>query len=146
MIVFYTLLLVFLGVAKFLIGLRAAALARKYSRVTKEATALLHHSNFKEGNSSKTADPYNAARRQYLLGGLIQRKERLEGRHFAWQSWADWLSRAVANLRSWRGRKLPYTAGVVDLGMLLYAIDALGVGNYVSVQALIELVRSWISG
>jgi hypothetical protein len=144
MIVLYSLLLLLLGVVKFLIDRRAASLERKHARLAKETHTLLHGSNPREGNSGKP-DPYLNARRQYLLGALIQKKERLEARCLSWRGFAEKYARWVKGVRGWKGKVLPYTFGVIDVGCLLHLMDYYGAGQYTSLPVLVEHVRTLLS-
>jgi len=83
MIFLYTALLLFVGVAHFLMKRRVAALEKKYSRVIKEADDLLRQSSHREGNSNRQ-DPYQSAKRQYQLAMLAQKRDRMETRYGAW--------------------------------------------------------------
>jgi hypothetical protein len=141
MILLYTALILALGLAKFLIGLRVRSLEKKYARVAREADALVKQSNFKEGNGSRV-DPYVTAKRQYQIGLLAQKRDRVEAKYTAWQRSAERFGRYVANLRTWKGKTLPYTFGAVDVVFILGVIDYLGFGQYVSVRALVEAITS----
>jgi hypothetical protein len=143
MIFLYTLLLLLLGMAKFLIDRRVAALERKYARAATAAADLLNKPLLKFGNSGKV-DPYVTAKRQYQLGVLAQRRDHLEIKHEAWQHRAEKFGRFVTALRNWRGKKLPYTLGVLDVLMLLTLLDYLGVGEFVSGRQVLQLVTSWV--
>jgi len=143
MIFLYTFLLIFLGALKVLIDRRVAALERKYSRTAREADSLLREPWYRGGNSNRP-DPAQAAKRQYLLGLLVQKRERLEGRYTAWQDRADRLGKLVARIRGWKGKTLPYTLGVVDVSCVLYLIDYLGVGEYVSAHNLVRAITALI--
>jgi hypothetical protein len=108
--------------------------------VATEAT-LLAQEPIRPGNSNRP-DPYQAAKRQYRLGQLAQKRDALEARHERWQRVAEKLGGTVRRLREWKGRKLPYTFGVVDVSVLLYAIDYLGVGEFVSVTGLRQMAQT----
>jgi hypothetical protein len=144
MIFLYTSLLLLLGTVKLLIGRRVAALERKYVRVTKAADDFLRQPLLKEGNSNRS-DPYQVAKRQYLLGLLVQKRDRLEAKHDGWQTLAERFEKVVAAVRDWKGKKLPYTFGVLDVSLLLYAIDWLGVGEYLSARSVVQYVTALIS-
>jgi hypothetical protein len=144
MVVLYTSLLVLLGAAHFLIKRRAARLERKYSAVLKETNTLLH-SMPKDGNSNRP-DPCQSAKKTYLLGVLATRKERLETKHYAWQSRAEKVGNLVTRLRRWKGRQVPYVFGVIDAVIALCVLEGLGYGQYTNPRRLLELVTTWISG
>jgi hypothetical protein len=145
MILLYSALIIVLGLAKFLIGRRVASLEKKYVRVAKEADALVKQSTFKDGNANR-ADPYVAAKRQYQIGLLAQKRDRVEAKYASWQKTDDRLGRCIAKLRSWKGKTLPYTFGAVDVVFVLGLIDYLGFGQYVSVRALVQLIKSRFMG
>jgi hypothetical protein len=145
MILLYTLLVAVLGVAVWLVRRRVAALERTYVRAAQAADAALKEATTKPGNSGK-ADVYLAAKHQYQLGRLVQRREEVEQRYVAWQQFADRFGHTLARVRGWKGRKLPYSFGMLDVAGLLYVVDYLGVGQYVSVRRLIELAQIVWSG
>jgi hypothetical protein len=143
MILFYTLALLLLGVAKLVIGWRAAALAKKYTRASAVVDRLTRDHILKDGNSNRQ-DLARAAKRYFELGRQVQKKERLEAKHYAWQARADRLGGWINRLRNWKGKKLPYTLGALDVWLLFYLIDYFGVGEYLSGRNVIELVQSWL--
>jgi hypothetical protein len=144
MIVLYSIVLFVLVVARFLVGRRARALERKYSSVSAVATNLAHEPVYRPGNSNRH-DALTAAKRQYELALLAHSRDRLEARHYRWQNAADKLSGAVSRLRRWKGRKLPYTFGVVDVSVALALIDHLGFRDYVSVDRIVQTVTALLS-
>jgi hypothetical protein len=145
MILLYTSLLLLLGVAKFLVGRRVARLQGRYARLTQEVSKLAAEPLYKEGNSRRP-DTYLAAKQQYLLGLLIQRKDRLEDRYLGWLGRSEWLAKSYAAVRHWKGRKLPYTFGILDVSCALLLIDYLGVGEMLSLRNLMQWFGSWVSG
>jgi hypothetical protein len=145
MILLYSSLILVLGLAKFLIDRRVASLEKKYIRVAKDADALVKQSTFRDGNNSRI-DPYVTAKRQYQIGVLAQKRDRVEAKYTAWQKTAERFGRCVANLRSWKGKTLPYTFGAVDVIVILGVIDYLGFAQHVSVRALVQLIKSRFLG
>jgi hypothetical protein len=139
MIFLYSVLLLALGGVKFVVQRRAASLGRAYSKLAEAVQKRLRETLMKPGNSSKP-DVCQVAKIQFELGSLVARRDRVEAKHFAWQQWADALSRGVNALSTWKGKKLPYTLGAVDIWLLLSAIDSLGVSEFVSAGRLYELV------
>src|SRR5262249_44786593 len=95
----------------------------------------------KQGSSGRP-DPVAEAKRQYVLGQLAQKRDAVCDRWTAWRGFSERMDRWVSGVRGWKGRKLPYTFGVLDVVGLLALIDGLGVGEYVSVQALLQLAQS----
>ena len=138
MIFVFTSLLLLLGVARFLSKRRARSLERKYVRAAREADALLKQNR---GGTNYT-DPVQTAKRQYLLGRLAQKRDRVEAKYTSWQSKSDRLGKWYLAVRNWKGRKLPYTFGVLDLYAALYLIDYLGVGTYANPRYLYQLIAS----
>jgi hypothetical protein len=141
MIFLYTSLLVLLALAHWLYKRRAASLERKYVRVSRQADAVLRHANTRPGNGNRT-DAYEAAKRQYMLALLATRRDKVEGRYTAWQTRADRLARLRARLAGWKGRKLPYSFGALDVAGTLALIDYLGAGQYVSARALLHTLMT----
>jgi hypothetical protein len=122
MILLYTLVLFVLGATKALLAWRAAALARKYGRVTASVERLTREAVLKDGNGSRH-DVCRTAKRYFELGRQVQKKERLEARHFAWQTWNE---------------------RVLDVWLLLYLIDYFGVGDYLSAHRVLDTVTAWL--
>lgn len=144
MLFLYALLLLLLGAATILVDRRAARLEKRYVKASTAADKLLRESQFKPGNGGK-ADVYLSAKRQYHLGRLVEQRDRYEAKYAAWQGAADKLAAAVARVRRWKGRLLPYTLGVVDVVAVLWLADYLG-GVYVNVQPVVELLKSHLPG
>ena len=144
MIVLYTLLLLVLVLAKVLAGWRARRLEGRYSRVSAQAVNLAHEPTYRPGNSNRP-DPFLTAKRQYQLALLADKRDRLEAKHYAWQRLTDRLGGAVRAVRAWKGRKLPYTLGVVDVSLVLYLIDRFGLQDRVSWEGLLESARSLLA-
>jgi hypothetical protein len=141
MILLYTFVLLLLGGTVFLIRRRAASLERKYYRVAAETERLINQPTYRPGNAGRP-DPYQSARRQYQLGHLVEKRDRLEGKFDYWQRLSKRFGSLLAALRSWQGRKLPYTMGVLDVMGLMYLVDELTVGQYVGVKQLAQMVSS----
>lgn len=144
MILIYTLMLMFLGTISFLIGRRVASLEKKYARTAAEAEKLvLKQTMLRQGNSGNAKlDAAENAKRTFLLGQLVQKRDRLEDKQASWQAFADKFNGLVARLRDWKGRKLPYTMGVLDVSGALYLIDYFGVGQYINFQNMMQMVTT----
>ena len=143
MIFLYTLVLLLLGSAYFLCKRRVASLEKKYTRVAKEADALVRQPSYREGNSGRlAADPYSLAKRQYQLGVLAQKRDRVEARYASWQDFTDRFGKFLVRVRHWKGRKLPYTFGALDVATTLALIDYFGAGQYLNARHLVETVAS----
>jgi hypothetical protein len=145
MIFLYSTFVVLLGIAGFLTRRRAKTFEARYTRVAREADQVLRQKDFRDGNSNRQ-DPYLAAKKQYQLGVLAQKRDRIEARYTAWQARAEKIGRFTARVRSWKGRKLPYVFGVLDVASVLALVDYLGFSEYVNAHNLIELVRSHFTG
>ncbi len=145
MILMYSSLLLVLGVAKFLIGRRVKSLEKKYARVAKEADTLVKQPVYKDGNSSRV-DPYLTAKRQFMLGLLAQKRDRLEAKYAAWQTYSEKFGRFVNGAQTWKGRKLPYTFGAVDVACVLGVIDYLGFSERFGLPALVHYVTGLFAG
>lgn len=146
MIFLYTVVLTLLGLLKVVVARRAAMLERKYTRLAGEVAKRAHEAALKPGNGSQRDDVWaQTAKRQFELGVLVSKRDRLEAKHFAWQSWADKLGRLVNRVRHWKGQKLPYTMGAVDVWLVLWLIDYMGVGQVISAQRVLETVSAYFA-
>jgi hypothetical protein len=143
MLLFHVVLLLLNGV-KYLFTRREKALERKYARLAREVAALLRELPVKEGNSTRI-DPYQSAKRQYLLGVLVERKDRLEEKHHRWALRVERLSKMVRYLRSWKGRVVPYALGAIDLLTTMCTLDYFSQGDFVVLRHLIDLVTAKFS-
>jgi len=142
MILLYTFLLALLGAAHWVCQRRAGALGRVYAQ--RAATVLkLLQAPPKPGNSGRP-DPCASAKQQFELGRLVTQRDRCEAKWYAAQQRADRLSRFVAALRDWKGKKLPYSLGVLDVWLVLSLIDRCGVGEVIGPRQVIETVRTWL--
>jgi hypothetical protein len=130
MIFIYTGLVLILAIAGFLIQRRVARLERKYGRIAKQAQQVALEPAFKPG---ARLDPCQIAKRQYVLGLLVQKRDKVESKVHAWQAFADRFKGTTARVKGWKGKKLPYTFGAVDVSCLLYAVDYAGLGRHVNV-------------
>ncbi len=144
MIFLYTALLLLVGVVYFLIQRRVAALEKKYTRVAKEADALLRQGAFREGNSNRQ-DPYQSAKRQYKLAVLAEKRDRLEAGYLSWHQRAERLGKFRQRLSAWKGRKLPYTFGAIDVACAMSLIDYFGAGHYLNARHLVEMLMSLLT-
>jgi hypothetical protein len=142
MILVYTSLLFVLVVAAFAVKRRAGYLEKKFARVSRSVQTLALEPAFKPGGR---LDACQIAKRQLQLGVLVQKRDRVEAKYLGWQALADRLNAWVARLQGWKGKKLPYTFGVVDVSCLLYAVDYFGVGRYVNAMELWHWVASVIA-
>ena len=139
MIFLYTLVLLLLGSAYFLCKRRVASLEKKYTRVAKEADALVRHPAYRETNGNR-ADPYQAAKRQYQLALLAQKRDRVEARYTAAQTFRERFDKLVARVRGWKGKVVPYAFGALDVGLVLVALDYLSGTHYVNTREIAQAV------
>jgi hypothetical protein len=164
MIVLYTLLMFVLMAARFVVGRRVARLEKKFIQTSDQADHLLADSLPREGVKmeplviagvtvqKKTAvkdvkpDAAQVAKRQLQLGLLVQKRDRLEDKHLAWERRYDGLNAVIQRVRSWKGRKLPYTLGVLDVSTAMYLVDRYGLAEYVNPERVMEVVNTYING
>ena len=145
MIVVYTALIFVLGAARILFSWRTRMLERKYARVAREVDGLLKQPAYRDGNSNRL-DPLAAARRGYVLGLMVQKRDQVEAKFMTWQRQADRFKRDVAHVQSWKGKTLPYTLGAVDIACVLGLIDHFGFRDAVSLRALLDYVTAVFKG
>jgi hypothetical protein len=144
MILVYALLLLLLVVARYVIVRRVAALEKKYVRTARATDELLRAQPARPGNASKP-DPYSTARQAYQLGQAVELRERVEARYCAWQKRAERFGSLVTAVRGWKGRKLPYVVGALDVLFALGALNYLGYGDRLSAHAVVEFFSSLVS-
>jgi hypothetical protein len=130
MILIYTGVVLILAIAGFLIQRRVARLERKYSRIAKQAQQVALEPAYKQGNR---LDPCQLAKRHYQLGLLVPKRDKVESKVHRWQAVADRFRSATNRLKGWKGKKLPYTFGALDVSCLLYAVDYAGLGRHVNI-------------
>ncbi len=143
MIFLYTLVLLVCAALKVVLARRATSLERKYSAVAGAVLKQANEPTFKMGNSGKI-DVGSSARRMLELGLLVRKRDVLESKCLTWRGWADKFGRAVAALRQWKGKKLPYSFGALDVWLVLYAIDRFGAGEVLGPRRLIETMAAWL--
>ncbi len=139
MIFLYSVLVASLILSRFLVKRQAATLERQYAKIAQRTDALVRQLPLKAGNGSKP-DACLLAKGQYQLGELVQARDRVEARYTTWQNRADTLARWLKGLRAWKGRKLPYTCGVVDVALVLVLIDWLGPGQIFNFRTTLDWV------
>lgn len=86
--------------------------------------------------------PIEDARKNRLLTHAVEAMDRAEARYQKWNGRHDLLSGWLACLRAFKGRKLPYSAGVLDVVGTLAVLDATGL----DVKAVVDLVTQWVNG
>jgi hypothetical protein len=141
MIVLYVTLLLVFGLLHLLVRRRATALERQYSRAAGATDAALKETTLKPGNGNRP-DPCQAAKRQYELGRLVDKRDAVEARYTAWQGAAEKFAAARARLRRWQGKFLPYAFGMLDTALVLVLLDQLAGGKVVDAYPVVEAVRS----
>jgi hypothetical protein len=142
MIVLYTVALIFLGAAKLLIDRRVAALEKRYLKTVEAADHLLREPAARPSSSNRL-ELAQAAKHQVALGLLVERQDRLEARYEDWQKFSRSFGMFVIRVRNWKGKKLPYTMGVIDVSLVLTAVDYFW--PYVNVRNLYEVVTSLVT-
>jgi hypothetical protein len=141
MILVYLSLFLFLGLLRLLIAVRVRLLERKYVRAAAEAQALLQQPVYREGNG-RHADPSKSAKQQFVLGSLVQKRDRAEGRYAAWQARSEKLGQVVRRVRAWKGRLVPYLLGVADVVLLLGLLYATGLADSLQLPKVLERVSA----
>lgn len=144
MMILYVFLLLILLMARAFVARRASVLEKKFERVARSAREMLTLPIHKQGNSSRP-DGTAYAKQQYLLGQLVEKRDRIEGRYLAWQARSEKLGKIMATLTRWKGRVLPYTAGVVDVAMVLAFLTMLGVIQFPALAEAIEQLIARVS-
>lgn len=141
MVPLYALIVSVLSALNGLLARRAARVERKYSAAALAAQTAVKGLFGKPGNASHT-DPLSAAKRQYELGRLVEARDRQEAKYVRAQARADGLAAFVARLTGWKGRAVPYLAGVADVALMLTAAHYLGLPHGLTPSA----VRVWAEG
>src|SRR4029077_11145399 len=85
MMILYLLLLLLLVLARVFVAARAKRLESRYARAANTARELLAQPVYKNGNSNRT-DATTHAKQQYLLGQVVEKRDRIEARYLAWQA------------------------------------------------------------
>ncbi|MFO0810042.1 MAG: hypothetical protein U0746_15580 [Gemmataceae bacterium] len=141
MIFLYTFVLSVLGTLKTLFAWRARGYEKRYAKTALTVEKLTR--SLEKGGTNRI-DAAATAKRQYQLGALVQVRDALEAKHDVWAARAERLKRWANGVRTWRGRKLPYTAGVIDVWMALALLDHAGVGEYVSARTVVRQAVEWV--
>jgi hypothetical protein len=144
MLLLYVLLLAVLLSAGFLINLRVRSLEKQYKKVAHETETMIQEGRKKPGNAGKP-DDYAYARHAYLLGQAVERRERVEAKYFAWQKRAEKLAAFVRAVREWKGKKLPYALGALDVVLVLGALDYLGYREALDTRHLVDYVKTLVN-
>lgn len=144
MVLLYTFVLTLLGAGWAVAAWRAGRLEKRYAKAALVAEKALKLPQPKPGNGHQ--DVAANAKRYYHLGLLVQKRDVLEEKYAAWQGQADRLAGWVTKVRTWRGQKLPYTCGVLDVWMVLTLLDYLGVGEYAGTREAVRWVTNLVRG
>ena len=144
MILVYALLLLLLVVARYVIVRRVAALEKKYVRTARATDELFRAQPARPGNASKP-DPYSTARQAYQLGQAVERARARRGPLLRLAEAAERFGALVTAVRAWKGRKLPYVVGALDVLFVLGALDYLGYRDRLSAHAVVEFLSSLVS-
>jgi hypothetical protein len=143
MIVLYAIGLALLGVAAFVTARRARNLEGKYVSAAKEAERLAQQLTIKNGNRNQL-DACTAARNQYELGRVVQKRDRAETKYTAWAARAEGLVRVRARLHNWKGRTAPYVFGIVDAALVMAGLTWIGAMHLDSCE-VIEKIRAVVT-
>src|SRR5262245_36883848 len=141
MIPLYALLTLFVASVKGWLTARAARVERKYAKAAKEAEAVAKLVQAKPAGGA--VDPYAVAKSQYELGRLVEKRDALEAKTLAWQARAEKAAAVLAKLRGWNGRLVPYLMGVVDVGLVLAALNLLGLPHGLTAENLEVWAKSF---
>jgi hypothetical protein len=139
MILLYSLFLISLGGVSFLVRRRADSLSRRFTMIAEAIKTKIQEASKRPGNANKP-DVCEAARVQFELGRLVAQRDRIEGKHFAWQNRSERLSRWIDKLRSFKGKKLPYTMGALDFWLGMSLIDQLGLAGQFNLRHLFTMI------
>lgn len=137
MVPLYTLLTLAVAVLKAALAARAGRVERKYA---KAATAADEAAKVVRG---KAADPLAAAKAQYELGRLVEKRDALEVKSLAWQARSEKAAVVLAKLRNWNGRLVPYLMGIVDVGLAATALYLLGFPHGVTAEGVEAWAKSF---
>jgi hypothetical protein len=143
MIFLYTLILLMLAALRVVVARRATSLERRYSKVASAVLRRASEPAYKLGNSGKV-DVGASAKRMLELALLVGKRDALESKCLTWGGRADKLSRAVSALRNWKGQKLPYTLGAIDVWLVLYVIDRFGAGDMFGPRQAVDNLVAWL--
>lgn len=143
MVVFYYVVLFFLRICQLLTQARARSLEKAYSKIALRVKEMAGVPELNDRKNNKV-DLFQTAKMQYELGRLVEQKDRMEAKHFAWQQSAEKMKSRVDHIQKWHGRKVPYVMGMIDLAVLLTVLNAL---QYIRIDAsvLIHMLESSIA-
>jgi hypothetical protein len=163
MILLYTALIFCLVLIKFLFDRRVARLEKKFIQTADAADHLMAEAILKDSARAEPViiagvavakktqvkevrpDAAQLAKRQFLLGQLVQKRDRLEEKHHKWERRSDRINAVITRIRAWKGRKVPYTFGVLDVTSAMYVVDRYGLGEYFNPERLMELVNACLT-
>jgi hypothetical protein len=126
MLIVYLYLLISLALLHWLVRLRVRRLERRFTAVVAEADTLLKKGSYRPGNGSRP-DPYEAAKQQFELASLAMKRDRIEERYTAWESFSDRFGRLRGRLSGYRGKVLPYLVGALDVAIIMLALNHVGI-------------------
>ena len=125
MIVFYVVCKMALMLAHAILTLRASRIERKYVKTSCKVQEELKLSDTRPGNAMGDAR-LNYARKQYELGRMVQKCERIGDRYVKAQALADRVGMNRTWIDSYQGRFTPYLLGVVDMVVLTALLNHYG--------------------
>lgn len=140
MVLVYGLVRALVAALRLIADIRHGRAQRGYERLESSFLELERESKCHEVRLGEPAD-YGT---QLRLLKAYEAKERARAR---WIAAARRLQRRHAAekwLAEFRGKKLPYSFGLVDMALLLHVIDHVAIPSRHHLDALVELVRSWM--
>jgi hypothetical protein len=141
MVPLYALLTLAVAALKSLLAARAARVERKYAKAAKEAETVARQVQAKPAGGA--VDPYAAAKSHYELGRLVEKRDALEAKTLAWQARAEKAAAVFAKLRGMNGRLVSYLMGVVDVGLVLTALNLLGLPHGLTGESVEAWAKSF---
>jgi hypothetical protein len=142
MILIYAIGVVLLGLASLLTARRARSVEKKYVHIAKAADQLAKELNVREGNSNKITDTLSLARKNYELGCVVSRRDRLETKYDKWVARTDWFNRLRTRIVNWKGRLVPYMLGVIDVAIVGLGLIAFKVLDVSEMRIWIDNLRN----
>lgn len=137
MVPLYTLLTLAVAVLKGALAARTGRVERKYAKAAKAADETA------KAVRGKSADPLAAAKAQYELGRLVEKRDTLEAKSLAWQARSEKAAAVLAKLRGWNGRLVPYLMGMVDVSLVLGGLYLTGIPHGLTAEGVEAWAKSF---
>lgn len=126
MVVLYVSLVIVLALVQVVLRWRVGRLEKRFVRVAVESDALVKQTTLRPGNNKP--DPLALARQQFTLAQLAIKRDRVEARYVAAQSFSERFARFRKALSGYQGKVLPYLVGAVDVVTVVTVLDRFGIG------------------